>query len=156
MTNPAASDAFSWRLDPSVPDFEDSGTIAFMDGECVLCMAGARLIDRFDRTGTIGICPTQSSLGQAILQHFDMSPEDPDSWLVLDKGRAYTALDAIIHLGRVTGGIGHMARIFSVLPKAARDWVYFRIARNRYALWGRRHSCDLPTPTLRARLIKTA
>ena len=146
-------DDFSWRTDPAVPRFQDSGTVVFMDGECVLCMSGARLIDRFDRKRQIGISPTQSVLGNAILKHFGMAPEDPDSWLVLDNGAAYTALDAIIHLGSRIGGIGHLLRIFSVLPKPLRDWLYHRIARNRYAILGRRKTCELPTRSLQARLI---
>jgi predicted DCC family thiol-disulfide oxidoreductase YuxK len=145
---------FSWRTDPAVPRFRDSGTIAFMDGACVLCMTGARMIDRFDSTREVGISPTQSDLGNAILKHFDMAPEDPDSWLVLDNGRAYTALDAIIHLGRKIGGIGNVLRIFSILPKPLRDWLYRRLARNRFAILGRRRTCELPTPTLQARLIE--
>ena len=145
---------FSWRTDPSVPDFNDAGTIAFMDGECVLCMTGARMIDRFDRSRLIGISPTQSVLGKAILNHFGMSPSDPDSWLVLHQGRAYKALDAIIHLGRIIGGVGHLLRILTILPKPARDWLYRRIARNRYALLGRRSTCELPTPSLQSRLVE--
>ena len=147
-------DDFSWRADPAVPRFQDSGAIVFMDGECVLCMTGARLIDRFDQTRLIGISPTQSALGTAILKHFGMASEDPESWLVLDNGRAYTALDAIIHLGRRIGGVGHLLRIFGVLPKPLRDWLYHRIARNRYTVLGRRNTCMLPTPSLQARLIE--
>lgn len=143
---------FSWRTDPSVPAFRDTGTVAFMDGECVLCMAGARLIDRFDGAGQIGVVPTQTTLGQAVLQHFGMSPDDPDSWLVLDHGRAYSALDGIIHLGGKIGGIGYLFQIFRILPMPARDWLYRRISRNRYSILGRRATCELPTQRLRDRL----
>ena len=148
--------AFSWRTDPSVPAFSDEGTVAFMDGECVLCMAGARLIDRMDRTGQIGVCPTQTDLGRAMLTHFGMSPEDPDSWLVIRDGHAYTALEAIIVLGRAVGGVASLVRVLGVLPKPLRDWLYHRIARNRYALLGRRNTCELPTPSLQARLVEPA
>ena len=125
-----------------------------MDGECVLCMTGARMIDRLDRAGKIGISPTQTPLGRAILTHFGMSVEDPDSWLVLHRGHAYTALEAIILLGRVIGGFASVLRVFSVLPMPIRNWLYKRLAYNRFALLGRRQVCTLPTPSLRARLVE--
>ncbi|MEL7153670.1 MAG: DCC1-like thiol-disulfide oxidoreductase family protein [Pseudomonadota bacterium] len=145
---------YAWRSDPMVPEFRDQGTVAFMDGECVLCMAGARLIDRIDSAGTVGICPTQTVLGKAMLTHFGMSPEDPDSWLVIRDGRAYTALEAIIVLGRSVGGVASLVRVLCLLPRPVRDWLYHRIARNRFALMGRRSTCELPTPSLQARLVE--
>ncbi|MEL7467060.1 MAG: DCC1-like thiol-disulfide oxidoreductase family protein [Pseudomonadota bacterium] len=137
-----------------MPDFTDTGTIAVMDGECVLCMAGARLIDTFDKSATVGICPAQTPLGTALLAHFGMAPDDPETWLVLDGGKAHESLDGIIHLGRRIGGIGWLLQVFRILPRPARDWLYRRIARNRYAFFARRETCTLPTPSLRKRLIE--
>ncbi|MEM9062264.1 MAG: DUF393 domain-containing protein [Pseudomonadota bacterium] len=147
---------YSWRSDPTVPAFSDDGTIAVMDGACVLCMFGARLIDTFDRTGSVGICPAQTPLGAALLNHYGMAPDDPDTWLVLDRGTAYESLDAIIHLGRRIGGVGWLLQIFRLLPRTARHWLYQRIARNRYALFARRDTCTLPTPRLQNRLVEAA
>lgn len=145
---------FSWRTDTSVPEFDDTGTIAFMDGDCVLCMVGARLIDRFDGSRQIGIAPTQSPLGKAVLGHFGMSPDHPESWLVLDCGRSYESMEAIIHLGNRIGGVGRVLSVLRLLPLPARNWLYRRIARNRFSLLGRRTTCTLPTQRLRDRLIE--
>ena len=38
-------------------------------------------------------------------------------------------------------------------PRPVRDWLYLRMARNRYALLGRTDLCALPDRELRARLI---
>lgn len=154
MADASGTDVFTWRTDPAVPAFQDTGTIAVMDGECVLCMFGARMIDRLDRSGMIRITPAQTPLGAALLQHHGYAPDDPDTWLVLDQGRAYVALDAMIHLGRSIGGIGRALQVLRLLPKPARDWLYQRIARNRYALFSRRQVCTLPTPSLQARLVQ--
>lgn len=154
MAEPGQQAEFSWRSDVRVPAFEDTGTIAVMDGSCVLCMAGARAIDRLDRSGTIRICPAQSPLGAALLVHFGMDADDPESWLVLDRGKAQGGLDGILWLGRRIGGIGWLSQILWVLPRPVRDWLYRRIARNRFALFGRREVCTLPTARLQARLIE--
>ena len=145
---------FSWRDDPSVPDFEDAAPVAVMDGTCALCTAGARLIDRFDKAGRIRICPAQSPLGRSLLTHFGMEPDDPESWLLLDQGRARASMDAWIHAAWMTGGVGRALVVFRILPRPVQDWIYRRIARNRYALFGRTDMCALAPPSLRARLIE--
>ncbi len=144
---------WSYRHDPSVPAFDDSGPVTFMDGECVLCTAGARLIARFDRTAAFRICPVQSPTGRAVLRHYGLEPDDPDSWLYLADGRAHTSLDGMIRAGARIGGPGWLLQPLRLLPRPAQDWLYRRIARNRYRLFGRTSMCSVPDPRLRARLI---
>lgn len=70
--------AYSFRDDPSVPDFDDRAPVAVMDGECALCSWGARMIHRHDRAGSVRICPSQSGLGGALLRHYGLRAEDPN------------------------------------------------------------------------------
>lgn len=144
---------FSYRSDKSVPSFDDTYPIAVMDGECALCTFGARLIDYFDRNRKIRICTVQSPLGQALLVHYQIDPADPESWIFLTDGVAWTSFDAWIKGGEAVGGIGNVMRIFWLLPRPIRDWIYRRIARNRIAVFGRADMCSLPSLRFRERLI---
>jgi predicted DCC family thiol-disulfide oxidoreductase YuxK len=45
------------------------------------------------------------------------------------------------------------AKALLILPRPLRDWLYDRVARNRYALFGRKDSCEIPSAELRERLI---
>ena len=150
---PAAQDPYSYRGDDRVPRFDDSGPVVFMDGNCVLCTRTARMIGKLDRAGEFRICPVQTALGKAVLTHYGLDTDDPDSWLYLAEGRAYTSMDAIIRAGTRLGGLGHAVRAFQILPRGARNWLYRRIARNRYAMFGRTDMCAMPDPALRRRLI---
>ncbi|MEM9393376.1 MAG: DUF393 domain-containing protein [Pseudomonadota bacterium] len=145
--------AFSYRSDPAVPEFDDSTPIAFMDGECVLCCFGARAISKLDRSGDIRICPVQSSLGQAVLCHFEMAPDDPESWLYLEQGKAYTGFDAMIRIALYADCARFLALAVARLPQSSRAWLYRRIARNRF-WFGRTDICKRPSPDLLARLIR--
>lgn len=145
--------AFSYRDDPAIPDFDDGGPIAVMDGDCALCSFGARMIARFDRAARFRICPGQTELGSALLGHYDLAPDDPESWLLIVDGRAYSSLDAIIRVGAEVGGVGHAFFLLRILPRVVQDWIYRRIARNRYALFGRGDMCALPDARLQARLL---
>ena len=154
MKHPDLTNPYSYRSDPAVPDFDDSGPVVFMDGECALCSRAARTIARLDRKGEFRICPIQSALGSAVLRHYGLDPVDPDSWLYLTDGQAYTSLDAVIRVGRRLGGWGRLMDVFVVLPRPARDWVYRRIARNRFRIFGKADMCALPDPGLRKRLMQ--
>ena len=144
---------YSYRDDPAVPVFDDGAPVAFMDGDCALCAFGARMIDRLDRRGDIRICPVSTPLGQAVLAHFGLSPDDPESWLYIEEGRVWRDFDAMARVGQRSGGWGHLLRLLLVIPKPLRDWLYTRIARNRYAFFGRSDLCTMAPPSLRARLL---
>lgn len=154
MVHPIAREPFSYRLDPAVPDFDDSGPVVFMDGDCALCSLGARVIARLDRRGEFRICPIKTDLGAAILAHYGLAPRDPATWLYLEDGKAHGSLDAMIAVGRRTGGVGRLLAPLRLLPLGLRNWLYRRIALNRYALFGRARLCELPDPGLRARLLR--
>jgi predicted DCC family thiol-disulfide oxidoreductase YuxK len=145
---------YSYRIDEAVPGFEDTGPVTVMDGECALCSAGARLIARFDKAGEFRICRAQSELGGALLRHYGLDADDPESWLYIVDGRAYTSLDGMIRAGARLGGAGWVLQPLRLLPRPAQDWLYRRLARNRYRLFGRTDICALPDPELRARLIE--
>ncbi len=145
---------YSYRQDRSIPDFDDRGPVAFMDGDCALCTRGARTICSLDRRGEFRICPTASPIGSSILAHYGLDPADPDSWLYLEEGRAYTSMEAIIRVGKRLGGWGHLTRLPGLFPQPVQDWLYRRIARNRYAILGRTRMCAIPDPDFRRRLIE--
>lgn len=41
-----------------------------------------------------------------------------------------------------------------IVPRPLRDMVYNWVARNRYRWFGKRESCMLPTPALRAKFLE--
>src|SRR5512134_2194968 len=77
---------YSYRDDPAVPHFDDRGPVAIMDGDCVLCAGGARAIVRFDRERVFRIGRTQSPLGDALVRHYGLETEHPETWLYLEDG----------------------------------------------------------------------
>jgi predicted DCC family thiol-disulfide oxidoreductase YuxK len=144
---------YSYRDDPAIPPFEGDGPIAVMDGDCALCSWGARTIARLDRAAHFRICPLQSPTGTSLARHYGLEPGDPETWLLIDKGMAWSGMEAIIRIGERLGGVARIAAALRVLPRPVREWIYRRIARNRYRL-GRSDMCASPDPALRARLLR--
>jgi predicted DCC family thiol-disulfide oxidoreductase YuxK len=149
----AEREAYSYRGDAAIPAFDDEGPVVFMDGECMACTQAARLIARLDRSGAFRICPIQSPLGASILKHYGLAADDPESWLYLEDGRACTSIDAMIRAGWRMGGLGRLLAPLALLPRPAQNWLYRRLARSRYRLFGRSDMCMIPDDRLRQRLI---
>lgn len=154
MRSTLSKEPYSYRRDVSVPQFDDSGPITVMDGQCALCTAGARLIARFDRAGEFRICRKETGLGAALLRHYGLDADDPESWLYIVDGRAYTSLDGMIRAGARVGGAGWLLQPLRLMPRRLQDWAYRHIARNRYRVFGRMDICAIPDPALRARLME--
>lgn len=131
----------------------DLAPIAVMDAGCALCSFGARMIHRLDTSGTIRICPVQTPLGQSLLTQYGITATDPESWLFIADGRVWTDFDAMAEVGLRCGGWGRLLGLLRLVPKPLRDWLYRRVARNRYAIFGRGDMCAIPDPAFRARLI---
>ncbi len=132
----------------------DLAPMAVMDADCALCSFGARMIHRLDKTGTIRICPVQTRLGQMLLTKHGIMPTNPESWLFIADGRVWTDFDAMAEVGLRCGGWGRLLGLLRLIPKPLRDWLYRRVARNRYAVFGRGDMCAIPDPAFRARLIR--
>ena len=62
-------------------------------------------------------------------------------------------MEAIVRIGARLGGPGRLLGLMRLLPRPAREWLYRRIAHNRY-LFGRTDMCTLPDAELRARLLE--
>ncbi|TCL00330.1 putative DCC family thiol-disulfide oxidoreductase YuxK [Shimia isoporae] len=145
---------FSFESLPEGTRVDRSRILLVMDGQCALCSRAARFIAAHDSDDRVRISPAQSELGQALLLHFGMKPDDPDSWLMLEGGMAYGSLDAVLRLARqLHWGFAVLAPL-GWLPVGVQDWIYARIARNRYAVFGRDDLCALPSEALRRRLVE--
>lgn len=143
---------YSYRDDADVPAFGDGGPLAVMDGHCTVCSLGARAIARLDRRERFRICPVQSETGSALVRHYGLTTDDPETWLFLDNGQAWSGMEAIIRIGERLGGLGRLATGLRILPRALREWLYRRIAHNRYR-FGQTDMCAVPDERLRRRLM---
>ena len=152
MPRPKPRPDRSYRDDPAVPTFVDGRWLVVMDGDCALCSATARRIARLDRDDRVRLCTAQSPLGRALLAHYDLSPDDPDSWLFLAEGRAHGSLDAVVRLFPALDRRFAPLCVLGLLPWRVQDWLYARIARNRYH-FGKTDLCAMPDPELRRRLL---
>lgn len=143
---------YAYREDPSVPPFPDDRPIIVYDGMCRLCAGSVRLA--LTREPEARFLAAQSDLAQALYRHFGLNAVDLDSWLLIEDGRCFVKADAAARLmARWRWPWRLLAAAIRATPRRLREWTYERVARNRYALFGRRSQCVVPSPEVRARFI---
>jgi predicted DCC family thiol-disulfide oxidoreductase YuxK len=139
----------SWE--PRTIDGVPDGLVLF-DGVCVLCSGWVRFLIERDGVEFFRFTPIQSPYGRALARRLGIDAETPETNAVILGGRAYFKADSAIHaLTRVPRW--GWVRVFSILPRRLRDWLYDRVARNRYRMFGKTESCMVPTPELMRRFI---
>ncbi|TIO63507.1 MAG: DUF393 domain-containing protein, partial [Mesorhizobium sp.] len=119
------------------------------DGVCVFCSGFVQIVLKIDRNKRFRLATAQSPLGEALFREHGLPTEDYDSNLAIIDGAAFTKLDSFVAVMAALGWPWRAARLLLVLPRPLRDWLYDRIAKNRYALFGRKDSCEIPSAELR-------
>ncbi|RUW31058.1 MULTISPECIES: thiol-disulfide oxidoreductase DCC family protein [unclassified Mesorhizobium] len=123
------------------------------DGVCVFCSGFVRMIVRLDRDKRFRFATAQSPLGEALFREHGLPTDNYETNLAIIDGVAFTKLDSFVVIMATLGWPWRAARLLLVLPQPLRDWLYDRVAKNRYALFGRKDSCEIPSAELRQRLI---
>jgi predicted DCC family thiol-disulfide oxidoreductase YuxK len=130
-----------------------TGKVILFDGVCNLCNSSVQFIIRRDPGGQFKFAPLQSSFGQEQLKKFGIPPEALNSVILIGDEVAFQRSDAALEIARNFTGMWRGLYYFKVIPRFFRDWIYDRIAKNRYSLFGKRDECMIPTPELKARFI---
>jgi predicted DCC family thiol-disulfide oxidoreductase YuxK len=141
----------SYRGSPQIPPFDESRPLFLFDGICVLCSTGVSFLMRHDRRAKIALASAQSDLGRALYGHYGMAIDA--SYLLIADGRAYAKTNGFIRVARELGGLWRAAELLRIIPRPWRDWLYDKLATNRYRLFGKSEYCELLTPEQQSRLI---
>jgi predicted DCC family thiol-disulfide oxidoreductase YuxK len=138
---------------PSPNSPAEGGPIVLFDGECNLCNATVQFIIRHDRKGVFRFASLQGAYGSSLLASLGMPNITPDTFLLQADGRVYLQSEGALRTLRRLGLPWSLSYVFILLPAGLRDAVYAFVARNRYRWFGKRETCYLPTPELRARFL---
>ncbi len=135
------------------PYVKASDNIILFDGVCKLCNAWSNFIIKHDRKRKFILCSVQSEQGQEILRYFGFPTEYYDTMLYVEGNQCFKQSGAFLRIVAKLDYPWKAASVFKLIPKAARDWLYDRIALNRYRLFGKYDYCSLPTADHEARFL---
>lgn len=135
------------------PNVGAADKVILFDGVCKLCNAWSNFIIKHDHQHVFKLCSVQSNEGQKILRHFGLSTEVYESMLVVEGNAVYQQSDAFFQVVARLGYPWKFICVFCMVPKLLRNWIYDRIALNRYLLFGKYDTCLLPAADHDARYL---
>ena len=132
--------------------------LVLYDGVCGLCNHVLQFLLEHDRRGVFSFAPLQSATGKAMVTRCGGDPEDLTSFYVVADfrtpyARTVTKSDAALFVASHLCWPWKAACAAQVLPGPARDFLYDRVARSRYRVFGRYAQCLMPSEGVRKRFV---
>lgn len=129
--------------------------IIFFDGVCNLCNGFIDYVIKRDAKKSIFYASLQSDFAIETLKHHNIVLNNGYTTIYYYKnGTLYSQSSAILNVFLELSAVHRfIGKICLALPKFIRDGVYNFIAKNRYAFFGKKESCRLPSPEERSQFM---
>ena len=124
--------------------------LILFDGVCNLCNGFVNFIIDSDKHGQFKFSSLQSAYAQRLLKD---KPESLDSVVFYDGENLYEKSEAVFNIAESLKGYKWL-KVFRVVPKWIRDYLYDTIAKNRYKVFGKSETCRIPTSDLKVRFLE--
>ena len=128
-------------------------SIILFDGVCNLCNSSVQFVIKHDKGKKFMFASLQSTAGQLLLKQFDLPLQDFNSFILIENEKVFLKSTAALMVAKQLKGAVKLLYGFIVVPPFIRNGAYNFIAKNRYKWFGKKESCILPTPELKARFL---
>ncbi|API91959.1 hypothetical protein J32TS6_23810 [Virgibacillus pantothenticus] len=126
--------------------------IILFDGVCHFCDQSVQFILKHDKQEQFLFASLQGDTGQKLVFEHKII-NDLSSLILIDNDKYYSKSTAVLHICKELTGAWKLLYAFILIPKPIRDFFYDRIANNRYRWFGKKDSCELPSPDVRKRFL---
>lgn len=130
------------------------GPVLLFDGVCNLCSGTVQFVIEHDPEGVFRFAPLQSATAERILEDIGYGEYDFDSFVLVEGGEYYTKSDAALRIARGLDRPWSHLWLGRFVPRVLRDAVYDVVASHRYAIFGKKDRCMVPTPEVRDRFLE--
>lgn len=127
--------------------------IIFFDGVCNLCNSSVQFVIKYDAGNKFLFAPLQGITAKEILEKHNHPTKQLNSFVLYKNDRLFTQSTAALKVARELKGWPSWLYAFIIVPVFIRDAVYNFIAKNRYKWFGKKDSCMLPSPALKAKFL---
>jgi len=128
--------------------------ILLFDGVCNLCNGSIQFVIEHDPDGVFRFAPLQSDVAERLLADVGFHDYDFDTFVLVDGDDYYTKSEAALRVASELAFPWSLAGVFRVVPRPLRDAVYDTVGSHRYAVFGKKAQCMIPSPEIRERFIE--
>ena len=135
-------------------DIPKNKKVILFDGICNLCNDAVIKVLQKDQQNIFVFAAIQSRVGQEIIRYLKIDITKIDSIILYKPGLAYyIKSEAALKIMSEFDGFWKLMQIFTILPNSLNNFVYDFIAKNRYKWFGKKETCMIPTPALKAKFL---
>ena len=135
-------------------NFPTGKKIILFDGVCNLCNESVIKVIKNDKKNVFLFTAIQSETGKKIIHHLGIDTSKTDSIILYEpKNAYYVKAAAALKIMKEFSGFWKLMQVFTILPNSFNNIFYDYIARNRYKWYGKKDSCMIPTPELKAKFL---
>jgi predicted DCC family thiol-disulfide oxidoreductase YuxK len=127
--------------------------VILFDGICNLCNRSVLFIIKRDRKKKFLFASIQGEKGKDLFSKLNLPLNDINSFVLIDKGKAYTRSSGALRVLKELGGKWRLWYACIIVPEFIRDGVYKWIAKNRYKWFGKKETCMTPAADLKERFL---
>ena len=127
--------------------------IILFDGVCNFCNRTINIILKYDKVAHFQFAASQSNAAIDIMQAFKIEQIAIASVILIDNEKVYTKTDAVIQIATHLKGWPRLFTGLKFIPKSLRDFAYDLVAKNRYAIFGKRETCRIPDESISNRFL---
>lgn len=142
--------------------------ILLFDGVCSLCNGVVDFVIEHERAGAgVKFAALQSDGARELLdprvgaersrelraERPDGGADDPGTVVLVLGDAVFERSTAVLHLATFLRWPWRLVQVGWLLPRFVRDALYEWVARHRYAWFGKKEACRIPTPEERARFL---
>ena len=123
---------------------DKSQPIFLFDSVCVLCDCAVQYVLKHELNSDIIFISIQSEEGRKLALSKDIDPDNPETFIFFENGLPHFKSSGVMALSQHMRGVVRLMRFGTYIPKPIRDWLYEKVARNRYKIFGKTDACIIP------------
>ena len=131
----------------------ESNFIVVFDGICNLCESSLLFIIKRDRSEKFKFVALQSTRGIELQNRLGLDALDEETIILLKDEHLYIRSDAVIEILKELDGAWKLLSFIKIVPKGLRDWIYQKVAHNRYRWFGKKDRCMQPAEDMLSRFL---
>ncbi|MBD3223429.1 MAG: DUF393 domain-containing protein [Caldithrix sp.] len=118
--------------------------LIFFDGLCLMCNKSVQFLMRHDHQKKFYFSSLQSDYAKQFMHKQPSWYQNIDSIVYYREGAIFIKSDAVLQIFIALGGRWRFAKLFCIIPRKIRDYIYDSIAGSRYKWFNPITSCPLP------------
>ncbi|ULA62959.1 MAG: Thiol-disulfide oxidoreductase DCC family protein [Nitrospira sp.] len=133
------------KIDPALHEWTAHERVIVYDGVCNWCNVWVRFVTNRTPHGTFRLETLQSQPARLILRELQLSPDNFETFLLLERTQVFTKSTAALRIAKQLSGLWPLFYGFIVIPRPLRDAVYDFVALHRYKWMGKVDQLERPS-----------